>query len=87
MTIQSIEDMLEREEAMMKVHRLQLSLADKIRETKGASDEDIAMGAALGALDAATVLMDGDNEAGIAWLRAALDEIEGGQPLTAVTIQ
>ena len=87
MTIQSIEEMLDREKSMTIAHRLHLSLADKIRATKGATDEDIAMGAAMGALDAATVLMGDDKEAGIAWLRAALDEIEAGQPIMAETIQ
>ena len=68
------------------VHRLHLSLADKCRAEVGVTDEDIAIAAALAALEAATAHANGDKENGITWLRLALDLIEAGQPLVAETI-
>ena len=69
------------------VHRLHLSLAAKCREQVGVTDEAVAMAAAYAALEAATAHADGDKANGIAWLRAVLDLIEAGQPLTVETIR
>lgn len=80
-------DLATKERVVQTVHRLHLSLAEKCRAEKDVSNEDIAIAAALAALDSATVFAEGDKENGITWLRYALDLIEAGQPLTAETVQ
>lgn len=76
-----------RGEVIAMIHGLHLSLAEKCRIEPGADNEDVAIAALYGALDASTILMRGDKDAGIGWLRAALDVIEAGQSLVAETIQ
>lgn len=80
-------DLATKERVVLTIHKLHLSLAEKCRAEVGVSDEDIAIAAALAALDSATTLADGDKAQGIAWLRGALDLLEAGQPLMAETIQ
>lgn len=80
-------DLATRERVIETVQRLHLSLADKCRAEVGVTDEDIAIAAALAALEAATAHADGDKANGITWLRLALDMIEAGQPIIAETIQ
>lgn len=75
------------EPAISLIHGLHLSLADKCRQQPGVTDEDIAIAAALAALDNATTLAGGDKSNGIHWLRCALDLIEDDQPLMVETIQ
>ena len=76
-----------RDQVIATIHRLHLSLADKCRAEAGATDEDIAIAAAIAALDCATTFAAGDKANGITWLRLALDLIEAGQPIMAETIQ
>ena len=80
-------DLVTHERVVLTVHKLHLSLAEKCRDEVGVSDEDIAIAAALAALDSATMLMGGDKAQGVEWLRGALDLLEAGQPLMAETVQ
>lgn len=80
-------DLATKEQVVQTVHRLHLSLAEKCRAEVSVSDEDVAIAAALAALDSATVFADGDKENGITWLRCALDLIEAGQRDAEETVQ
>ena len=81
------ETLATRGQVIATIHRLHLSLADKCRTEPGADNEEVAIAALMGALDAATTLMGDDKAAGIGWLRAAVEVIEAGQALVAETIQ
>lgn len=83
----STNELATRDQVIATVHRLHLSLVDKCRAEVGVSDEDIAIAAALAALDSATTLASGNKANGITWLRLALDLIEAGQPIMVETIQ
>lgn len=80
-------DLATRDQVVAMLYKLHLSLADKCRAERSVTDEDIAIAAAYGALDAATAFADGNKVNGITWLRVALDLIEAGQPIMAETIQ